>query len=132
MAIHMASEKKPSSGAEAEKEHNSQLSRQIEGTAVGSDLFDKWDGWGRREGQQDHSAHRLSQRLRSRQRSRQIPRSPRIKRLVRRWQLALVRGSGAVDVAQQYPESWTGCLLPAKGYPLFVPRAGGSQLGMLQ
>lgn len=35
----------------------------------------------------------------------------------------------AGDVVQQHPDPWTVRSLPAKGYPLFVPRAGGSQLG---
>ena len=30
----------------------------------------------------------------------------------------------AGDVAQQYPKCWTVCSLPAKGYPMLVPRAG--------
>lgn len=38
----------------------------------------------------------------------------------------------AGDVAQYFPESWTVCSLPTMGYPLLLPRAGGSQLGMLQ
>lgn len=38
----------------------------------------------------------------------------------------------AGDVEQQYPESWAVSSLPAKGYPQLMPRAGGSQLGMLQ
>lgn len=38
----------------------------------------------------------------------------------------------AGDVAQHYPKSWSVCSLFAKGYLLLVPRAGGSQLGMIQ